>query len=116
MFGIEVESSNRQTTVACESASKSFAERPIFGYKYFQSIDGPIDADYPTITWADFKVAQLWLGSKRKIYFGSSSEDDIAEFKLIIDALRSLPVLEVTQTTRMRDSMILRYDKCRRLW
>lgn len=115
LFGIEVASPGRQSVSSCEEAGKSFSERPTFGYKYFQSLDGPLDADYPTVSWADFEIELMWLGAKAKFYLGNPSEEDVGEFRPIIDALRSLPVREVTQTIRTRGSMVLRYDKCRRL-
>jgi len=115
LFGIEAACPSRQTASACQEAGKSFSERPTFGYKFFQSLGGPLDADYPTVSWADFEIEQMWVGAKGRLYLGSPGEEDIGEFKPIIDALRSLPVREVSQTIRARGSMVLRYDTCRRL-
>jgi hypothetical protein len=115
LFGIEVVCPDCQTATACEEAGTSFSERPTFGYKFFQSLDGPLDADYPTVSWSDYEIEQMRVGAEARLYFGSPSEEDIGEFRPIIDALRSMPVRQVTQTIRARGSMVLRYDKCRRL-
>jgi acetoacetate decarboxylase len=115
LFGIEAACPSRQTASACKEAGKSLSERPTFGYKFFQSLDGPLDADYPTVSWADFEIEEMWVGTKARLYLGSPSEEDIGEFRSIIDALRPLPAREVTHTIHARGSMVLRYDKCRRL-
>lgn len=115
LFGIEMAPLKSQNVLARKIASRKSSQWPSFGYKYIASLDGPPDADYPTIMWNDVKVDQLWLGKKGSIYFGDADEGDIGYFKRVIDALKSLPVRKVTMTSRSRGSSILRYDKCRRI-
>ena len=85
------------------------------GYKYIPSLDGPPDADYPTVYWNDYKFAELWLGKKGELFLSSLGEKDIGMSAKILDALKTLPVLEVTQTVHGRGSMVLRWDKYKRL-
>lgn len=115
LFGIDVAPLKRQSKLIYGTASKRASQWPSFGYKYIPSLDGQPDADYPTIMWNDIKIEELWLGNGAEMYFGDPGGEDIAFFSRVIDALKSLPVLKVAQTTRSRGSMILRYDKCRRL-
>jgi hypothetical protein len=97
--------------VAGSRASKS----PFFGYKYIASLDGPPDADYPTIMWSDNKIERLWLGSSGAFFFGNVSEQDIGYYMPVMDALRSLPVRRVVGTVHSRGSMVLRNDKSGRI-
>jgi hypothetical protein len=53
----------------------------------------------------------LWLGKDGELYFGNQTEKDIGDFKLVLDALKSLPVRKVVQTVHWRGSMVLRNDK-----
>lgn len=115
LYGVDVAPLKRQNRVIYGAASKRSSQWPSFGYKYIPSLDGPPDADYPTIMWSDVEIEELWLGNSGEIYFGDPGEEDISFFSRVVDALKSLPVLEVTQTSRSRGSMVLRYDKCRRL-
>jgi acetoacetate decarboxylase len=115
LFGIELSPLKSQRVLARKIASKRSSEWPSFGYKYIASLDGPPDADYPTILWNDVKVEQLWLGKTGNLFFGNPDESDIGYYKRVVDALKSLPVHAVTMTSRTRGSSILRYDKCRRI-
>jgi acetoacetate decarboxylase len=115
LFGIDVADLKRQNRVVHGTAGKRTSQWPTFGYKYIPSLDGPPDADYPTVMWSDSKIEELWLGESGEMYFGNPGEEDISFFARVVDALKSLPVLQVTQTSWSRGSMVLRYDKCRRL-
>jgi acetoacetate decarboxylase len=84
---------------------------PAFGYKYIASLDGPPDADYPTIMWNDVSIEELWLGKGGEFYFGNPTENDIGDIKPLLDALKSLAVRKVKQTVHWRGSMVLRNDK-----
>ena len=97
------------------AASAQSSKSPAFGYKYIDSLDGSPDADYPTIMWSDTNIEYLCLGKSAEFYFGNPTEEDIGYFKPGIDALKSLPVLKVTQTVHSRGSMILRNDKSGRI-
>jgi len=61
--------------------------------------------------WSDNIIKRLQLGKDGEFYFGNPTEQDIGEFKPIIDALKSLPVRSVKQTVHWRGSMVLRNDK-----
>jgi acetoacetate decarboxylase len=112
LFGIEIAPPlKRQNALIRKAASTQSTKSPAFGYKYIASLNGPPDADYPTIMWNDTIIDQLWSGKNGSIYFGNPSEQDIGEFKPLLDALKSLPVRKVKQTVRWRGSMVLRNDK-----
>jgi acetoacetate decarboxylase len=115
LFGIDVAPLKRQNRVIYGTASKRTSQWPNFGYKYIPSLDGQPDADYPTVLWNDVRIEKLWLGSGGELYFGDPGEEDIGFFSRVVHALKSLPVVEITGTTRSRGSMVLRYDRCRRL-
>jgi acetoacetate decarboxylase len=116
LFGIDLAPplKNQNALVRREAARRS-SRWPSLGYKYIASLDGPPDADYPTIMWSDYKIERLWLGEAGEFYFGNPGENDIGYFKPVIDALKALPMLEITMTSRSWGSMVLRYDRCRRL-
>ncbi len=84
-------------------------------YKYISSLEGEPDASYPIANWADSKMEALWLGKSGSIFFGETGEEDIGLFKGIIDAIRSMPVLEVSQVLHWRGSQIMRLDRSRRI-
>ena len=116
LFGIDIAPSLKEQNVLIrKAASMQTSKTPAFGYKYIASLDGPPDADYPTIMWSDTEIEHLWLGKDGEFYFGTPTEKDIGDFKTIIDALKSLPVRKVKQTVHSRGSMILRNDKNGRL-
>lgn len=115
LFGIELESLKVQNEIVCNDVARLITAHPSLCYKYIPSFDGLPDANYPTIMWTDVKVDQLWLGKEGKVFFGDAGEEDISYGKMVVDSLKSLPVLEVTSASQMRGSFILRNDKCRRL-
>ena len=112
LFGIDIAPPLKEQNVLIrKAASAQSSKSPAFGYKYIDSLDGSPDADYPTIMWSDTNIEYLRLGKSAEFYFGNPTEEDIGYFKPGIDALKSLPVLKVTQTVHSRGSMILRNDK-----
>ena len=112
LFGIDIAAPLKaQNALVRRVASNQSTKTPAFGYKYIASLNGPPDADYPTIMWTDTKIERLWLGNRGELYFGNPSEQDIGDFKPIIDALKSLPVIKVRQTSHSFGSMVLRNDK-----
>lgn len=115
LFGIDLEPLKKQNILVRSVASKRINERPLLGYKYIPSLDGPPDAAYPTVLPTDTKLEELWLGKSGQIFFGDAMESDIAIGKRIVDALKTLPLRQVTQTARLRGSQVLRNDLCRRL-
>ena len=115
LFGIDISPMKRQNAIVRQAAGARSTKSPAFGYKYIPALDGPPDADYPTIMWTDNKVEYLELGSTGELYFGDVSEKDIGDYKPIIDALKSLSVKKVTQTAYSQGSMVQRNDKNGRL-
>jgi acetoacetate decarboxylase len=112
LFGIDLAPPLKgQNALVRKAASVQSSKTPAFGYKYISSLNGPPDADYPTIMWNDTSIEHLRLGKNGEFYFGSPSVQDIGDFKPIIDALRSLPVRKINQTVYWRGSMVLRNDK-----
>lgn len=115
LFGVDLMPMKRQNRLVRMVAGRRINERPWLGYKYIPALDGPPDADYPTISWNYTKIEQLWLGKAGGMYFGEAGEGDIAHFKQLVDALKTLPVRQVIQTLRIRGSSVLRLDLSRRL-
>jgi len=112
LFGIDIAPPLKgQNVLVRKAASAQSTNRPAFGYKYIASLNGPPDADYPTIMWNDVDIADLWLGKDGEFYFGNVTKQDIGDFEPIIAALRTLPVRSVKQAAHSRGSMILRNDK-----
>jgi hypothetical protein len=89
--------------------------RPWLAYKYIPSLDGPPDADYPTIIWNETKIKSLSMAKTGTLKFGNAGRTDIGTYENIIDALRTLEIVKVKQALRFRGSAILRYDRSRRL-
>lgn len=116
LFGIDIAPPlKKQNALIRKAASAQASKSPAFGYKYIAAFDGPPDADYPTVMWSDNHLDQLHLGKTGEFFVEEPTEQDIGEFKPIIDALRSLPVRKVRQTVHSQGSMVLRNDKNGRL-
>jgi acetoacetate decarboxylase len=115
LFGIDLEPLKEQNKIVIQVASKRINERPWLCYKYIPSLDGPPDADYPTMSKNDVKIEQLWLGKSGKIFFGSPEYEDVAYTKHVVDSLKMLQIKEIIQTTHIYGSSVLRYDLSRRL-
>jgi acetoacetate decarboxylase len=115
IFGLEVAPLKKQNAIVRTTANREFNKYPWLCYKYIPHFDGPPDASYPTVVWNSVKVEELWMGGDGKIVFGDAGEDDISYASRIIKALKSMPMLEVTRTVRMRGSAILQNYRCRRL-
>lgn len=115
LFGLDLAPLKNQNAIVRLAASKRVNERPWLAYKYIPSLDGPPDANYPTISKNDTKIEKLWLGQSGEVYFGDAGMADVGYSKPVIDALKTLPVRKLTQTLRLRGSAVLRYDISRRL-
>jgi len=115
IFGIDLAPMKRQNAVVRRVATHRINARPWLAYKYIAALDGPPDADYPTITRNDTKVDELWLSDSSSIYFGNPEEDDVGKGKYLLDALKKLPFIRFEQAIRFHGSAVLRYDLSRRL-
>jgi acetoacetate decarboxylase len=115
LFGIELQPMKKQNPVVKFVASKRINSRPWLAYKYIPSLDGPPDADYPTITRNDIKINDLWMGNQGSVFFGSATKEDIGLIVNIIDALRTLPIVNIEQVLHFKGSAVLRFDQSRRL-
>lgn len=111
LFGIDLGQLKGQNLIVRKAASVQSTKTPGFGYKYIAALDGPPDADYPTVMWNDVELEQLWLGDKGEYSIGSPGQQDIGDFVRIIEALNTLPVRSETQTAHSVGSMVLRNDK-----
>ena len=115
LFGIDLEPLKEQNVLVRSVAAKRLNARPMLGYKYIPCLDGPPDAAYPTMLPSEVKVEQLSLGKSGEVFFGDPREEDIGLAVRVLDAFKTLPVREVTQTLRLRGSAVLRHDLSRRL-
>ena len=106
---------NKQNIVVRRMGARMLSTRPWMTYKYIPSLNGAPDAEYPIANWSDTKMDELWLGKSGKIHLGDAGMKEIGVFKGVIDALRSLPVLEITQVSHWKGSQVLRHDKSHRL-
>jgi acetoacetate decarboxylase len=112
LFGIDVAPPLKsQNALIRKAASSQASKTPAFGYKYIASLNGPPDADYPTIMWSDNNLEQLQLGKSGEFFIGDPSEKDIGAFKPFVDVLKSLPIRKIKQTVHSHGSMVLRNDK-----
>jgi len=115
LFGVDLGPIKKQNILVRSVAAKRLSNQPMLGYNYIPSLNGPPDAAYPTLFQTDYKIDELWLGKMGKIFFGDAVEEDIGWYRQVIDALKTLPVRQVTQIVRFRGSQVLRYDLYRRL-
>lgn len=115
LLGAEYGPMKKQNLVVRKMGSKMVSGRPWMTYKYIPSLEGEPDADYPIANWSDTKMEELRLGKSGRIFFGDAGEEDIGAFKGVIDAIGSLPVLEISQVSHWRGSQVLRHDRSRRL-
>jgi acetoacetate decarboxylase len=115
LFGIELPPLKKQNKLVKSIAVKKINSRPWLGYKYIPSLDGPADADYPTITKNDISIKNLWMGKEGLVYFGSATEKDIYKAANIIDSLQKLTLSKLKQVIHFEGSAYLRLDLSRRL-
>lgn len=115
LFALDAFPMKRQNAVARLVATRQINSRPWLGYKYIPSLDGPPDAEYPTITQNDTRLGRLWMGKKASLIFGTGRKEDIGHVKSLIEALASLTIVRPIQVVHFTGSSILRYDQSRRL-
>jgi acetoacetate decarboxylase len=118
LFGLEVGPLKEQNRVVRAAAGKMMSTRPMLGYKYIPSYEGPPDASYPTTLRFELKIDKLWMGKTGSIFF-SKLEGELGTtanpMKFARDAIESLVVKEVKQTIQFHGSMVLRNDLSKRL-
>lgn len=115
LFGLDVASLKRQIGVVRLMAARQINAKPWFGYKYIPSLEGPPDADYPTVIYNVSKLEKLWLGKKANLRFGMARSEDIGLVKHLLDALATLTIIRPIQVVHFTGSAVLRYDLSRRL-
>ena len=115
LFGIDLPPLKKQNRVVRSVASKRINSRPWLAYKYFPALDGPPDADYPTITRNDIKIDNLWMGRIASLYFGIATDKDISQVFHLIEALKQLKMNKLEQVLRFQGSAVLRFDQSHRL-
>jgi acetoacetate decarboxylase len=116
LFGIEIKPAFRKQNIIIRKGASSMASRsPSFGYKYIASLDGPPDADYPTVMWNDINIEQLWLAGGGNFEVADAGEAEIGDYAPVIRALKTLPVRKIRQASHWFGSMVLRNDKNGRL-
>jgi acetoacetate decarboxylase len=115
LFSLELPPLKAQIAPVRSIANRRINSRPWLGYKYIPSLDGPPDADYPTISYNDTKIKKLWLGKSAKLQFGSAGVEDIAHARQLLNALTTLSISKPVQAIYFKGSSVLRYDLSRRL-
>jgi acetoacetate decarboxylase len=115
LFYLDAFSLKRQSPVVRLVATRQINSRPWLAYKYIPALDGPPDAEYPTITRNDIKLERLWMGKKASLIFGTGRSGDIGHVKPLLDALASLTIIRPVQVLHFTGSATLRYDLSRRL-
>jgi acetoacetate decarboxylase len=115
LFSLEIPPMKSQIGAVRVVANRRINSRPWLGYKYIPSLDGPPDAEYPTISYNNTKIEKLWLGRSAQIKFGSAGVEDIAHARSLLDALATLSIVKPVQALHFRGSSVLRYDLSRRL-
>jgi acetoacetate decarboxylase len=115
LFGLDVPAPKAQPGLVRRVAARRINARPWLAYKYIPSLDGPPDADYPTITQNDNKIEQLWLAKSAGLRFGNAKVEDIGQVRTLLDALATLPVVQPLRALHYYGSAVLRYDLSRRL-
>jgi len=115
LFGLDVPRMRAQAGVVRAVAGRRVNSSPWLAYKYIPSLDGPADADYPTVTVNNTKLEKLWLGKSANLRFGSPDVDDVGQIRPLLDALTTLTVIQPVQALRLQGSSVLRYDLSRRL-
>jgi len=115
LMRLELEKPKKQNSIIRLATSKMINSRPWLGYKYIPSLDGTPDADYPTISFNDVKLDELWFSKSGSLTFGEADENEIGHLMVLLVNLRSLPILRIKQCLKFRGSAVLRYDKSRKL-
>ncbi len=115
LFGLDAPPMKGQLGVVRTIASRQVNARPWLGYKYIPSLDGPPDADYPTVIHNDTKLEKLWMGKKASLRFGMARFEDIGVVKNLLDTLATLTIIRPVQALHFTGSAVLRYDLARRL-
>lgn len=116
LFSLEVPLMKAQLAPVRVVAQRRINSRPWLGYKYIPSLDGPPDADYPTISNNDTSIEKLWLGKNAELEFGTAGVEEIAHARNLLDALVTLTVSKPVQSLYFKGSSVLRYDQSRRLY
>jgi acetoacetate decarboxylase len=116
LFSLELSPPKKQNRIVKLAANKILNSRPWLGYKYIPSLDGPPDADYPTISWNNTNVKELWFAKTGKVHFGNATSNEIGQLNILMDALKTLTVKQVKQALHFKGSAVLRYDLSRRLF
>lgn len=115
LFGIELAKPRKQNAIVRLVANRMVNARPWLGYKYIPSLDGPPDADYPTITWNNTKIDELYFSKTAEIFLGAADPAEIGDTGRVVAAIRSLPIIKLERAAHFRGSAVLRYDLSRRL-
>ena len=115
LFRLELSPTIKQNRIVKLVAKKTINSRPWLGYKYIPSLDGPPDAEYPTISYNETDINQLWFAKTGTVQFGNATKNDIGQVKVIVDVLKTLPVRQVKQALHFQGCAVLRYDLSRRL-
>lgn len=115
LFSLEIPPMKAQLAPVRAVANRRINSRPWLGYKYIPSLDGPPDAEYPTISHNDTKIEKLWLGKSGKLHSGSAGVEDIGHARNLLNALSTLAMIEPKQSLHFLGSSVLRYDLSRRL-
>jgi len=115
LLGLDVPPMKGQIGVVRSIASRQVNAKPWLGYKYIPALDGPPDAEYPTVIHNETKLEKLWMGKKASLRFGMARYEDIGVVKNLLDALATLTIIRPVQALHFTGSAVLRCDLSRRL-
>jgi len=113
--GLEFLAGNGYALAAFQISARFNGEANQIEGDYIPALDGPPDADYPTVTRDDVKINNLWMGKEGRIYFGSPTESDIGLVMNVIEALKALEVVKIERALHFKGSAVLRFDQSHRL-
>lgn len=108
LFGLDIAPPfKKQNPLVVRAAAAQVNKTPAFGYKYIASLNGPPDADYPTVMWSETEIERLWFGATGEFHIGNAREQDIGLLAPAFEVLRSLPARKVLRAAHLFGSMAL---------
>lgn len=114
LFGLEVGPLAVQDSAVVAQLNQSPVP-PMFGFKYIPSLDAEPDVAYPISTPTENTFEKLAAGNTGELFFGDATKTEISWYASIVDALKTLPVVQVEGVMKTFGSMVIRGDLSRKL-
>lgn len=116
LISLDLDPMKKQNAIVRFTANKIINNQKLLFYKYIPSLDGPPDANYPSMLPNDVKLNELWMGNSGMVSFGDPNKSDLPkQIVKLLEIMNTLPVRQVTRTMRYQSSMFIRDDLCHRL-